>query len=142
MRIKITEEIEKKINKHVESEYPYEACGFLFGIDGKTRLINSIFKVNNTSDDNKKRRFKISPKDYLKAEKYAIKNKLSLLGVYHSHPDHPPILSEYDLNSALPYFSYLITSVRYGYIDESKSWRLNDNKIFEEEKLQFEIETI
>lgn len=142
MKIKIIDEVEIKLQKHVESEYPHEACGFMFGIDGETRLIKSILPVSNISEDNKKRRFKISPTDYLKAETFALKNNLILLGIYHSHPDHPPIPSEHDLSAALPYFSYVISSVRYGYLDETKSWRLNDDKIFEEEKVQLELQTI
>ena len=36
---------------------------------------------------------------------------MTLLGVYHSHPQHPAIASEHDLRSAQPFFSYVIYSV-------------------------------
>ena len=53
------------------------------------RLITDILIVNNAKEGDKKRRFEISPKDYMKAEQYAEKNNLQLLGIYHSHPNHP-----------------------------------------------------
>ena len=37
-----------------------------------------------------------------------------LLGFYHSHPDHPARPSQYDLDHAWPFFSYVIVSVRGG----------------------------
>jgi proteasome lid subunit RPN8/RPN11 len=37
--------------------------------------------------------------------------RADLLGFYHSHPDHPARPSQYDLDHALPSFSYVIISV-------------------------------
>ena len=41
-----------------------------------------------------------------------------LLGFYHSHPDHPARPSQYDLDHAWPFFSYVIVSVREGVPEE------------------------
>ena len=61
---------------------------------------------------------------------------LSLLGVFHSHPDHPNQPSEFDREWAQPYFSYVITSVRSGKALESRSWRLvEDRSEFREESI-------
>jgi proteasome lid subunit RPN8/RPN11 len=69
----------------------------------------------------------------MKAETLASELDLTLLGVYHSHPVHPAIPSEHDLNVAMPFFSYVIVSV-YGENDVSvRSWKLNDERQFEEE---------
>jgi proteasome lid subunit RPN8/RPN11 len=67
------------------------------------------------------------------AEKFAVENDVQLLGIYHSHPNHPAIPSEHDRVAALPYFSYVILSVKDGSIDHIRSWRLNDVSQFEEE---------
>ncbi len=67
------------------------------------------------------------------AEKFALENDLHLLGIYHSHPNHPAIPSEHDRVAALPYFSYVILSVKPETIDHIRSWQLNDASQFEEE---------
>ena len=53
-----------------------------------------------------------------------------MLGFYHSHPDHPARPSEYDREHALPWFSYVIVSVRDGRAEESDltSWTLDDDR--------------
>lgn len=116
--------------------FPDECCGFLFGNEtGHDRIVTEILMVNNSKEGDKKRRFEISSKDYLKAEQHADKKNLQLLGVYHSHPNHPAVPSEHDRVAAQPWFSYVIISVlekRPGLI---RSWRLNDEFRFEEEKI-------
>jgi proteasome lid subunit RPN8/RPN11 len=71
----------------------------------------------------------------MRAEKYALENNTTLLGVYHSHPDHPARPSEHDLNQAVPYFSYIIVSVREGKVADLTSWQLNEASQFEEESI-------
>ena len=51
-----------------------------------------------------------------------------LLGFYHSHPDHPARPSQYDLDHAWPFFSYIIVSVRAGVPEDMTSWRLRDDR--------------
>jgi proteasome lid subunit RPN8/RPN11 len=117
--------------------FPDECCGFLFGnehADG-TRIITKIRIVDNAKPGDKKRRFEISPKDYMQAEKFALENDLLLLGIYHSHPNHPAIPSEYDRVAAQPWFSYVIVSVMRGQVDHIRSWRLSEIAQFEEENI-------
>ena len=116
--------------------FPDECCGFLFGIEKRDeRVVTDILIVHNVKAGDKKRRFEISSKDYMKGEQYADENNLQLLGVYHSHPNHPAIPSEHDRVAAQPWFSYIIISVINKDIDAIRSWRLNENDQFEEEKL-------
>ena len=116
--------------------FPDECCGFLFGEEnGDERIITVITVVNNSKEGDKRRRFEISAKDYLKAEQFAGENNLQLLGVYHSHPNHLPIPSEHDRVAAQPFFSYVIVSVVPTGIAATRSWRLNDESQFEEEKI-------
>ena len=115
--------------------YNDECCGFVFGSENETgdRIIRDAVVVDNSSGENRTRRFVISPKDYLKAEQYAQRHDLDLIGVYHSHPDHPAVPSEHDRVAAQPWFSYIIISVGADGIKNVRSWRLNDNAQFEEE---------
>ena len=125
----------EQIQAHALSTFPDECCGFLFGSEqpGSEREITQVHQVTNAKSGDKRRRFEITPKDYMRAERYAQENQLLLLGIYHSHPGHPAIPSEHDRVAAQLFFSYLIISVLPDRIDHIRSWRLNENAIFEEE---------
>ena len=117
--------------------FPDECCGFLFGNEiGEERTIAKVLVVNNSKEGDKRRRFEISAKDYLNAERFADENGLQLLGVYHSHPNHPAVPSERDRVAAQPFFSYIIISVKENEIDSIRSWQLNEQFQFEEEKIE------
>ncbi|MCX8581565.1 C40 family peptidase [Gilliamella sp. B3482] len=75
------------IKKHVESEYPNEACGFIVDT-GKTQ---KYIPCKNMSD-NPTEHFLISPDEQLDAEKQG-----EIIMVVHSHPDTPILVpSEFD----------------------------------------------
>lgn len=117
--------------------FPDECCGFLFGkeeTDG-TRVIIDILVVDNSKAGDKTRRFEISPTDYMTAEQHALDHDWTLIGIYHSHPNHPAIPSEHDRIAAQPYFSYLIISVMNNEVITFRSWLLNEEQQFEEEQI-------
>lgn len=119
--------------------FPDECCGFLFGEEkDERRFITDIQVVDNAKEGDKKRRFEISPYDYMKAEQYADEHNLTLLGVYHSHPNHPSIPSEHDRVVAQPYFSYVIIAVRENEFVSIQSWRLNEDFHFDEEHISIQ----
>jgi proteasome lid subunit RPN8/RPN11 len=133
MSTTIEQSILQQIESHLESSYPNEACGFLLGTHKqRNRSITRIIKAENQSVENQRRRFVISPLDYLKAERLADKEGLILLGIYHSHPDHPAIPSAHDLEFAQPYFSYFIHAIHHGKMTDTRSYRLLDGKFMEE----------
>ena len=133
--LEIAQEVLSQIHKHGEDAYPEEGAGFLLGNEGK---VQQIFPLPNSREDAARHnRYLITPEDYLKAELTADRLGLSLIGVFHSHPDHPNRPSEFDREWAQPYFSYIITSVQSGKALESLSWRLaEDRSQFIEEKIQ------
>lgn len=127
----------KIIEAHALGTFPNECCGFFFGQNsGTMRTVSEAYVVENTRQGDQRRRFEISPLDYMKAERYALDRRLDLLGVYHSHPLHPAIPSEHDLAVALPEFSYIIVSVNPNEVVEFRSWRLNDQRTFVEETVK------
>lgn len=133
----IQQEANKIMQQHAIEIFPDECCGFLYGYETDSlRTIVQAIPVLNSKDGDKRRRFEISPLDYMKAEQYALQHNTTLLGVYHSHPQHPAIASEHDLKQAMPYFSYVILSVIDAKINDIKSWKLN------EESMQFDEETL
>jgi proteasome lid subunit RPN8/RPN11 len=124
--ITIDPQAAEDIGQHALEAFPFECCGFLFGKDDGKRHAWLAHPVDNSKEGDQRRRFEISPLDYLRAEAYAATHDLQLLGVYHSHPNHPAIASEHDLAVALPYFSYVIVSVMNGKVADLKSWKLLD----------------
>ena len=124
-----------EMKDHAVNIFPDECCGFLFGSEqpGGARMVSKIREVNNAKTGDKRRRFEITPRDYMQAEQVAIENGLLLLGIYHSHPNHPAVPSEFDRVAAQPWFSYVIISVMQSQIDHIRSWRLNEASQFEEE---------
>lgn len=143
--LKLNQNIVHELSWDALRTFPDECCGFLIGRDvDDHRIIDQIIVVDNSKEGDKKRRFEISPLDYLEAEKFADENGLTLLGIYHSHPNHPSVPSEHDRVAAQPFFSYLIISVRQDEIVSHQSWRLNEDFRFVEEQVESEkqIETI
>ncbi len=137
MSLRLADELLSRIHAHGEQAYPEEGAGFLLGSDGEERVVTDLIPLSNAREDAARRnRYLFTPEDYLKAEVEADRLGLSLIGVFHSHPDHPNRPSEYDREWAQPYFSYVITSVRSGAALESRSWRLaEDRSEFQEEQI-------
>jgi len=123
--------------KDALKSFPDECCGFFFGKEiGRERIVTDILAVNNSKEGDKRRRFEIASRDYLNAERFADENELELLGVYHSHPNHPAVPSEHDRVAAQPYFSYIIISAKENEIADIRSWQLNEKFQFEEESIE------
>ncbi|MEM9214524.1 MAG: M67 family metallopeptidase [Cyanobacteria bacterium P01_F01_bin.150] len=85
-----------------------------------------------------RRRYWIDPKDMLAAQKYARNNGLNIIGIYHSHPDHPAVPSECDRACAWPEYSYIIVSVPAGKASDVFSWVLDDQHQFQLEEIHGE----
>ncbi len=121
--------------------YPEECCGILLGnTDDGEKIVSTILELSNTWSDERRRRFLISADQYRQAEERARQEGLEILGIYHSHPDHPARPSEFDLKHALPSWSSLIVSVRKGEPDEFTSWLLKEDRSgYEEEQIIIEM---
>jgi proteasome lid subunit RPN8/RPN11 len=131
MALTLPSAVERAIRTHGVETYPHECCGALIGRDG---VVSNVVALPNTTEEGPRRRFLVRPSDYREAERRASELGGDLLGFYHSHPDHPARPSQYDLDHAWPFFSYVIVSVRAGIAEELTSWRLRDDRSrFDEE---------
>ena len=131
MTISLTSAVDAAIRAHGRETFPHECCGAMLGKDG---VVTEAFRLPNTTEEGPRRRFLVRPDDYRNAEKRARETGLELLGFYHSHPDHPARPSQYDLDHAWPFFSYVIVSVMTGEDQLLTSWRLKDDRsAFDEE---------
>ena len=120
------------LRRHAARVYPDECCGALLG--PAPGQVSEAYPLDNTFPDQQRRRFLVGPDEYRRAEKRATETGMTLLGFYHSHPDHPAEPSQFDLDHAWPNMSYVIVSVRQGQPKELRSWRLKaDRSAFEEE---------
>ena len=129
----MTAAVDAAIRDHGRETFPHECCGAMLGKDGE---VTEAFKLPNTTEEGPRRRFLVRPDDYRVAEKRAGEVGLELLGFYHSHPDHPARPSQYDLDHAWPFFSYVIVSVMAGEDKLLTSWRLKDDRsAFDEEEI-------
>jgi proteasome lid subunit RPN8/RPN11 len=119
-----------------ERGYPHEICGLMFGKSGETKSVSEVFECGNLNKLKPETRYDMDPKDYLKGEALARQKGLDVVGIFHSHPDHPDKASETDRQAAWPGFSYIIMSIQKGKFASMKSWVLNDTTQFDEEPVQ------
>ncbi|MDJ0729141.1 MAG: M67 family metallopeptidase [Crocosphaera sp.] len=144
----------QQIENHAEKTYPEECCGLLLGTIEKDhqRVIEVRETDNHWTPDimeslpnlpsshhqplSKKNRFSIDPYVLLQVQKEIRDRSLKIIGIYHSHPDHPPIPSPFDRAIAWSNYSYIIASLTKGKVTEIKSWKLQENQQFEAEKIK------
>ena len=138
--IQISEENIEEIKQHAEREYPFECGGMLVGrfeTDGSKAVVETLPFENAREEKDRHNRVLILPTDVLKAERYARERKLDVIGYYHSHPDDKAVPSRYDLEHALPVWSYIIASVLEGKAVDIRSWEMeNDRSKFNEENIE------
>lgn len=137
--LSLSDQIIASITIHAERDYPHECGGMLIGRfdeEGKTAV--ETFPLENAREEEARHnRVLILPKDVLRAERYARERKLDVVGYYHSHPDDRAVPSQYDLDHALPVWSYVIASVIKGKVDDIASWEMeNDRSRFNEEIIE------
>jgi proteasome lid subunit RPN8/RPN11 len=93
----------------------------------------------------KRQRYWIDPADLMAAQRYVRQQRekhtnptrqFDMIGIYHSHPDHPAIPSECDRAWAWAEYSYLIVSVQQGHAQDLLSWTLDDCHQFQPQKLR------
>ncbi len=135
-------ELQLAINSHGLESYPYEGCGLMLGsVTNDANVVQAIYPVQNAWENQEERRvrFRIAELDIIDAELAAEEHGLDIIGVFHSHPDHPPEASARDLAwAAWTGYSYLITEIRGGSPGLSRSWQLlPDRSGFVEEEVRF-----
>jgi proteasome lid subunit RPN8/RPN11 len=131
------------IERHAEREYPRECCGLLVGRiadGGRTRIIEETYPVENTFEEGERHhRMSIAPLDYARAERLYAARGWGVVGNYHSHPEHPAVPSQFDLEHLAPWptMSYVVVSVREGKAADFRSWELEDDRSrFKEEAVE------
>ena len=127
--IQLSKEVNAEIRQHGIDDFPYECCGVLLGrVQGEVRSVTRIQRLDNVHEDGHERRFLIAPEQMFQLDKQARTTGDSIIGFYHSHPNHPARPSEYDREWAWPWYSYIILSVMQGTPAEMNSWVLDEDR--------------
>lgn len=136
--IRIQRNVLKQIAEHGETTYPFECCGLLIGrFENGIKRVTEVLQIENAREDNAKHnRSLITPYELMRGERYAIRNNLEVVGNYHSHPDHPAVPSRFDLENALPVWSYVIVAIEKGTRIDLRSWEMKEDRSkFDEEEI-------
>jgi proteasome lid subunit RPN8/RPN11 len=154
----------QQICQAVISVYPQEGCGLILGrrvivnadpassmAPGEDyREATAVIPVENTWNPSVleytdpgtatahglRDRYWIEPTTLFAVQTSAREQGLEIIGIYHSHPDHPAIPSACDQRLAWPVYSYLITSVCQGNVKDLRSWRLDATEQFQPEPVK------
>ncbi len=134
------------IQSHAEGTYPEECCGLLLGkLSVEEKLLVEVRSLENTwspeiiddpapeSTKTKQQRYTIAPDVMLREMRYARARNLQVIGIYHSHPDHPAMPSECDRRNAWSLYSYIIVSVQQGKAQDWQNWVLDTHHQFQPE---------
>ena len=140
--LKIPQNILREIYDHTEASYPNECCGLMVGTMSEgLRTVHTFRKCKNLNTERARDRYELDPLDMLRTEREFTNTELSIIGIYHSHPDHPSRPSQTDTDRAWPDYSYVIISVQKGTVASANSWELNEaERKFYEEPLVIEGE--
>jgi proteasome lid subunit RPN8/RPN11 len=127
--IELSVEALAKIKKWAEEAYPYEACGILIGsVLAEGKRVIRVMPVANRRADSPHNRYLIDPETVYRLENDLRGSEQSILGFFHSHPDAPALPSDYDLQHAWPWYSYLIVPVGAGHAGEAACWNLKEDR--------------
>ena len=138
MSLLVPPEFLRAIQAHGEVAYPNEGCGLLLGREaGADKQVVDLLPIRNGREpEAAHNRYLITPQDMLRGEQVAVERGLDVIGIFHSHPDHPAVPSEFDREHALPWYSYVISSIDHGRAVVSRSWLLGEDYLsFAEESI-------
>lgn len=138
--LQLSPSVAERLERLADEAYPQEACGLLVGKRlGDARLISSATAARNLSQ-RAADRYVLDPDHYLAADARARRDGLEILGIWHTHPDHPAEPSTTDLDRAWEGFAYLILAVDRNGVVDRRCWDL-EGEAFEERPLSIKHET-
>lgn len=112
LRVGIGGEALAALRAHGQRDYPREACGLLLGRQLGAKLeIDESYAVKNLNQERSQDRYDLDQRGFLAADRKARTSGRDIVGIYHSHPDHPARPSEFDRTHGYPGWVYLIVQV-------------------------------
>jgi len=124
------------IQEHAIEVFPEECCGFLLGQLGEPKRVIEARRGTNIATEDRAHRYVVDPLEMLHVDDDARTKGMDLIGIYHSHPNHPAVPSEFDRSRATPWYSYVILSIVDRKPKEVGAWRFDEStKRFEREEM-------
>lgn len=118
----------RQIYDHTESAYPHECCGLIIGTaSGDQRIAHTFRACKNLNTERAHDRYEMDPQCMLQAQREFSNSPWDVVGIYHSHPDHPSRPSQTDTDRAWAGYSYIIISVQKGTVAGAQSWELTES---------------
>lgn len=122
-RLTIARTLKQAIEAQGARDYPHETCGFLLGDAGREGpRVRFLIEASNEDMADPGRFYRIDRAGYEHAEAEARARGLTILGIYHTHPDAAPVPSATDAEFAFPEWIYWITPVIEGEPGEPRLW--------------------
>ena len=123
MEPKFSKIVSSQMESAAKKAYPCECCGILVGKKSEKGEIEvtEIREASNQIQGKKSVHFQIDPLFIYRLEQELEVRSLEIVGIYHSHPDCPAILSKEDEKYMLPGLEYVIMSVQNGEVVDVKS---------------------
>ncbi len=112
--------------------YPAEVCGILIGsrTDRAVR-IEDVTLAHNLNREHARDRYELDPQDLLRSDERARGLGLDVVGIWHTHPDHPARPSATDRGGAWDDWVYVIVSVNAGKVADTRAWCLQSGRFVE-----------
>ncbi|GMT42427.1 MAG: hypothetical protein IEMM0002_0838 [bacterium] len=154
MRVGLNDNLISSMVEHARKDYPRECVGAIIG-DGKSVENSRLIRFSNIQDrlhkddpshfDRDARTgYFVDPREVFEFNRNLEKEKLRIIGFYHSHPDHKAYFSQEDFNGAVmwgeplyPGAVYIVISVFDRAVREAKvfAWNGSTYAEFEDIKL-------
>lgn len=134
MMLQLNSALQGQLRRWAQDGYPRECCGLLLGCatDGVAQ-VQEVMQARNLNTDRAADRYEMDPADLLRADELARARNLDIVGVWHTHPNHPAQPSTTDRAQAWDGWSYLILAVGVDGVRAMRSWRLQGPDFVEEE---------
>ena len=124
--LQIPKDIHDDLIAHAREGFPLEVCGILGGTQD---TVSAIYRMANT--DASKEHFTMDPREQFAVVKDLRAKGLTMLAIYHSHPESPARPSEEDIRLALtPGVSYVIISLADPLQPVVKSYKIDQGNVF------------
>jgi proteasome lid subunit RPN8/RPN11 len=149
--LQLTQTQLQAIQDQAEKAYPQECCGLLLGhLELEQQICVEVWPTENawtpaygqivesesaSTQHGRHDRFWIDPRAILKAQKHGRDRSLNIIGIYHSHPNHPAVPSEHDRRYAWSQYAYLIISIQDGKAIDHQSWLLDEQQQFQSQQV-------
>lgn len=124
---------------HARAAYPRECCGAMLGAEeGGNRTVQVARPMRNAYEGAQEDTYQLDPAEQMLVEKEARAQGLSVVGIFHSHPDCDAYFSRRDLQNSCPWYSFVVLSMKNGEFDHANSFLPNfDQTAAEKEQLEY-----